>query len=123
MPATNNKLISPRLSHPWTSRKSTQEATLLRSLLFSLQMQILLKRSHRLEMAAEAKQQHLTRARAIKIINIINETRTAPEKVDRKAREAITIRVDMVVTVVEAPLLQTRELVVEWAVETVGMAT
>ena len=86
-------------------------------------MQILLKRSHRLEMAAEAKQQHLTRARAIKIINIINETRTAPEKVDRKAREAITIRVDMVVTVVEAPLLQTRELVVEWAVETVGMAT
>ena len=73
----------------------------------------------RLEMAA--KQQHI-RARATKIISIINETRTAPEKVDRKAREVTTIRVDMVATV-EAPLLQTRELVVgEWAVETVGMA-
>ena len=82
-------------------------------------MQILLKRNHRLEMAA--KQQHI-RARATKIISIINETRTAPEKVDRKAREVTTIRVDMVATV-EAPLLQTRELVVgEWAVETVGMA-
>lgn len=135
MPVTNNKLTSPRLSHPWTSRRSTQEATLRRSLLFSLQMQILLKRSHRREMAVVAKR-HI-KARATKI-NIINETRTVQGiiissnmeeeimgvvKEDLKDREVITIRVDMAMV---APLLETREQVVvvgEWVVETVDMVT
>ena len=114
MPATNNKLISPRLSHPWTSRRSTQEATLLRSLLFSLQMQILLKRSHRLRMEVVIKRR--TRAK----INIINGTQTAPGiiinnnmvKVKRKAREVITIRVDKAVR---------EEVAGEWVVQTVDM--
>ena len=100
MPATNNKLTSPRLSRLWTSRQSTQEATLLRSLLFSLQMQILLKRSLRLKMAAVKRR---IKAR----INIINETLTAPGiiiiinnnmvKENLKAKEVITIRVDKAV--------------------------
>ena len=76
-------------------------------------MQILLKRSHRLKMAAVKRR---IKAR----INIINETLTVPGiiisnnmeeevvvvKVDLKAREVITIRVDMAMV---APLLETRE--------------
>ena len=114
MPATNNKLTSPCLSRLWTSHQSTQEATLLRSLLFSLQMQILLKRSHRLKMAA-------VKRRIKAKINIINETRTAPGiiiiinnmvKENRKAKEVITIRVDKAVR---------EEVAGEWVEQTVDM--
>ena len=114
MPATNNKLTSPRLSRLWTSRQSTQEATLLRSLLFSLQTQILLKRNHRLKMAAVKRR---IKAR----INIINETLTAPGiiiinnnmvKENLKAKEVITIRVDKAVR---------EEVAGEWVVQTVDM--
>ena len=114
MPVTNNKQTSPRLSHPLTSRQSTQEATLLRSLLFSLQMQILLKRSHRLKMAVDKRH---TKAK----INIINETRIAQgiiinnnmEKVNLKAKVATTIRVDKAV--------REEEVAGEWVVQTVDM--
>ena len=84
-------------------------------------------------MAAVAKR-HI-KAKAIKI-NIINETRTAQGiiisnnmeeevvmvKVDLRAREVITIRVDMAMV---ALLLETREQVVvgEWVVEIVDMVT
>lgn len=115
MPATNNKLTSPRLSRLWTSRQSTQEATLLRSLLFSLQTQILLKRNHRLKMAAVKRR---IKAR----INIINGTLTAPGiiiiinnnmvKENLKAKEVITIRVDKAVR---------EEVAGEWVVQTVDM--
>ena len=113
MPATNNKQTSPRLSRLLTSVQFTQEATLLRSLLFSLQMQILLKRSHRLKMVVKRR----TKAK----INIINETPTAPGiiinnnmvKVKRKAKEAITIRVDKAV--------REEEVAGEWVVQTVDM--
>ena len=116
MPATNNKLTSPRLSRLWTSRQSTQEATLLRSLLFSLQTQILLKRNHRLKMA-------VVKRRIKARINIINGTLTAPGiiiiiinnnmvKENLKAKEVITIRVDKAVR---------EEVVGEWVVQTVDM--
>ena len=115
MPVTNNKLTSPRLSRLWTSRQSTQEATLLRSLLFSLQTQILLKRNHRLKMA-------VVKRRIKARINIINETQTAPGiiiiinnnmvKENLKAKEVITIRVDKAVR---------EEVAGEWVVQTVDM--
>ena len=114
MPATNNKLTSPRLSRLWTSRQSTQEATLLRSLLFSLQTQILLKRNHRLKMA-------VVKRRIKARINIINGTLTAPGiiiinnnmvKENLKAKEVITIRVDKAVR---------EEVAGEWVVQTVDM--
>ena len=114
MPATNNKLTSPRLSRLWTSRQSTQEATLLRSLLFSLQTQILLKRNHRLKMA-------VVKRRIKARINIINGTLTAPGiiiinnnmvKENLKAKEVITIRVDKA---------DREEVAGEWVVQTVDM--
>ena len=77
-------------------------------------MQILLKRSHRLKMAVVKRR---TRVK----INIINETLTAPGiiinnnmvKVNLKAKEVITIRVDKAV--------REEEVAGEWVVQTVDM--